>query len=84
MSSSGQSYFVASVLLLRFSYKCSLRVVLNLVSKIIWICLTSICNRFIEFAPFSSPAGAKTKTNRYIALRKFPALGVSLFSSVFF
>ena len=54
------------------------RVVFNLVSKVIsrllWFCITALCDWLTKLAPLSQPMRIQTRTNRAFAARVFPRL----------
>ena len=42
--------------------------------RLLWFCITTLCNWLTKLAPLSQPMGIQTKTNRVLAARVFPRL----------
>ena len=61
--------------MLRFSLERQLSVESNL--ELLWFCFTTLYDWFKKFATPTQPFRCKTKTNRDLVARVFPALGAS-------
>ena len=46
----------------------------NAFSRLLWFCITTLCDWLAKLMPFSQPMGIQTKTNRIFAARVFPRL----------
>ena len=44
------------------------------ISRLLWFCITTLCDWFVKLAPLSQPTRSKTKTNRKLLARVFPRL----------
>ena len=50
----------------------------KVISRLLWSCITTLCDWLTKLAPLSQPMGMQTKTNRVCAAHRrtrFPALG---------
>ena len=48
--------------------------VLKVISRLLWFCITTLCDWLTKLAPLSQPMGIQPKTNRVFAARVFPRL----------
>ena len=46
----------------------------KVISRLLWFCITTLCDWLTKLAPLSQPMGIQTKTNRVLAARVFPRL----------
>ena len=49
-------------------------IVSKVISRLLWFCITTLCDWLTKLAPLSQPMGIQTKTNRVFAARVFPRL----------
>ena len=55
-------------------YRAVFNWVSKVISRLLWFCITTLCDWLTKLAPLSQPMGIQTKTNRVLAARVFPRL----------
>ena len=57
-----------------FCFRTVFSWVSKVISRLLWVCITTLCDWLTKLASLSQPMGIQTKTNRVLAARVFPRL----------